>query len=71
MRVTGGVVLSVTAKPGAEEMYNWDLQNQIVAFVDSLRPMAGYYHDMYYGSLYAFADQQSHLLTLLGFPPVP
>ena len=52
-------------------MYNWDLQNQIVAFVDSLRPMACYYHDLYYGSLYAFADQQSHLLTLLGFPPVP
>ncbi|MGC0362957.1 hypothetical protein ABH922_000941 [Rhodococcus sp. 27YEA15] len=52
-------------------MFNWDVQNQIVAFVDSLRPMAGFYRDAYYGSLYSFADQQSMLLTLLGFPPVP
>ena len=72
MRVTGWVVLSGNSKAwGLKKCTTGDLQNQIVAFVDSLRPMAGYYHDLYYGSLYAFADQQSHLLTLLGFPPVP
>lgn len=52
-------------------MYNWDVQNQIVAFVDSLRPMADYYHDLYYGALHAFADQVSMLWTMLGYPPVP
>ncbi|WP_165497172.1 hypothetical protein [Rhodococcus sp. ABRD24] len=52
-------------------MYNWDVQNAIVAFVDSLRPMAPYYRDLYIGSLHAFADHQSELLTMLGYPPVP
>ncbi|GAB2658967.1 hypothetical protein ABI214_06130 [Prescottella soli] len=52
-------------------MYNWDVQNAIVAFVDSLRPMSQYYRDLYFGSLYSFADQQSELLTMLGYPPVP
>ncbi|MBA4858147.1 hypothetical protein [Nocardia farcinica] len=51
-------------------MYNWDLQNAIVAFVDSLRPSAQQ-HELYMSVLYAFVDMQSHLLTLLGYPPVP
>ncbi|WP_433731918.1 hypothetical protein ACQP0C_07655 [Nocardia sp. CA-129566] len=51
-------------------MYNWDLQNAIAAFVDSLRPGAQQQHDIYMSALYAFVDMQSHLLTLLGFPPV-
>ncbi len=29
------------------------------------------WHDLYYGSVYAFADQISDLLTSLGYPPVP
>lgn len=49
---------------------NWDLQNSIVAFVDSLRPNAPLYHDMYMNGLYSFVDMQSHLLTMLGYPPV-
>ncbi|MGF7121120.1 hypothetical protein AB4Z09_21630 [Rhodococcus sp. TAF43] len=52
-------------------MYNWELQNAITAFVDSLRPMAPYFHDLYIGSLHAFVHQQSELLTMLGYPPVP
>ncbi len=52
-------------------MYNWSVQNQIVAFVDSLRPYADQIHADYYHALYSFADQQSHLLTMLGYPPVP
>ncbi|MEE2034528.1 hypothetical protein [Rhodococcus chondri] len=52
-------------------MYDWSVQNQIVAFVDSLRPYAGEIREGYYSALYAFADQQSHLLTMLGYPPVP
>jgi hypothetical protein len=52
-------------------MYNWDLQNAIAAFVDSLRPSAQFQHDLYTNGLYAFVDLQSHLLTLLGYPPVP
>ncbi|MGW6378900.1 hypothetical protein ACWFRB_22840 [Rhodococcus sp. NPDC055112] len=51
-------------------MYNWSVQNAIVAFVDSLRPNAQQYHDMYMTGLYNFVDMQSHLLTLLGYPPV-
>jgi len=52
-------------------VYNWDLQNAIVAFVDSLRPSAQQQHELYMSVLYAFVDMQSHLLTLLGYPPVP
>ncbi|NKS98389.1 hypothetical protein GS498_16960 [Rhodococcus hoagii] len=50
-------------------MYNWELQNAITAFVDSLRPMAPYFHDLYIGSLHAFAHQMSDLLTAMGYPP--
>ncbi|NKS68011.1 hypothetical protein GS584_01630 [Rhodococcus hoagii] len=49
-------------------MYNWELQNAITAFVDSLRPMAPYFHDLYIGSLHAFAHQMSDLLTAMGYP---
>lgn len=52
-------------------MYNWSVQNQIVAFVDSLRPYADQVQADYYHALYNFADQQSALLTMLGYPPVP
>jgi len=52
-------------------MYNWSVQNQIVAFVDSLRPYADRIQEDYYHALYAFADQQSALLTMFGYPPVP
>ncbi|ANS26907.1 hypothetical protein ACVH9Z_23170 [Rhodococcus opacus] len=51
-------------------MYNWDVQNAIVAFVETLRPSWPAQHDLYYSVLYGFADMQSHLLTLLGYPPV-
>ncbi len=29
------------------------------------------WHDLYYGSVYGFADWVSDLLTSLGYPPVP
>ncbi|MFC4605613.1 hypothetical protein [Rhodococcus kronopolitis] len=51
-------------------MVNSGVQDAIVAFVDSLRPNAQMYHDMYMNGLYSFVDMQSHLLTLLGYPPV-
>ncbi|MBP1160074.1 hypothetical protein ABIC28_002450 [Rhodococcus sp. PvR044] len=51
-------------------MYNWSVQNAIVAFVDSLRPYSEQHHEMYMNALYNFVDMQSHLLTLLGYPPV-
>jgi hypothetical protein len=50
-------------------MYNWDLQNAIAAFVDSLRPSAELQSDLYLALLHAFAHTNSALLTLLGFPP--
>ncbi|MFD4367928.1 hypothetical protein [Rhodococcus sp. NPDC058521] len=52
------------------EMYNWDVQNAIVAFVDLFRPTWPQQHELYYNALYGFADMQSHLLTLMGYPPV-
>lgn len=51
-------------------MYNWDVQNAIVAFVDMFRPTWPQQHELYYNALYGFADMQSHLLTLMGYPPV-
>ncbi|WP_175647908.1 hypothetical protein [Nocardia donostiensis] len=51
-------------------MYNWELQNAIVAFVDSLRPTAQLQHELYMSALHVFVETQSHLLTLLGYPPV-
>jgi hypothetical protein len=55
---------------GRDLMVNSGVQDAIVAFVDSLRPNAQMYHDMYMNGLYSFVDMQSHLLTLLGYPPV-
>ncbi|MEU7633144.1 hypothetical protein AB0C34_24735 [Nocardia sp. NPDC049220] len=52
-------------------MYNWELQDAIVAFVDSMKPHWQAQHDLYTTVLYAFADLQSQLLTLLGYPPAP
>lgn len=52
-------------------MYNFDLQNMIAAWIDSMRPMGPAQHDLYLNVLYTFVDMQSHLLTLLGYPPVP
>ncbi|GAA5088410.1 MULTISPECIES: hypothetical protein [Nocardia] len=52
-------------------MYNWSVQDAIVAFVDSMKPNWQAQHELYLRVLYGFVDMQSHLLTLLGFPPVP
>lgn len=52
-------------------MYNWQLQDAIVAFVDSMRPNFQAQHELYLSVLYGFVHMQSQLLTLLGFPPVP
>ncbi|MGO4616443.1 hypothetical protein AB4305_23655 [Nocardia sp. 2YAB30] len=52
-------------------MYNWQLQDAIVAFVDSMKPHWPAQHDLYMTVLYGFVDMQSYLLTLLGYPPVP
>ncbi|MFR9751026.1 hypothetical protein ACL02S_08310 [Nocardia sp. 004] len=52
-------------------MYNWELQDAIVAFVDSMKPYWQEQHDLYISALHAFAEMQSNLLTLLGYPPVP
>ncbi|WP_196812142.1 hypothetical protein [Nocardia sp. CNY236] len=52
-------------------MYNWELQDAIVAFVDSMKPHWQAQHDLYVTVLHSFVDMQSHLLTLLGYPPVP
>ncbi|MQY28559.1 hypothetical protein [Nocardia aurantia] len=51
-------------------MYNWSLQDAIVAFVESQRPFWQSQHDQYMSALYGLADAQSQLLTLLGYPPV-
>ncbi|NNH69845.1 hypothetical protein HLB23_08195 [Nocardia uniformis] len=52
-------------------MYNWHVQEMIAAFVESQKPHFEAQHELYLHGLYAFVDMQSHLLTLLGFPPVP
>ncbi|MQY19842.1 hypothetical protein [Nocardia macrotermitis] len=51
-------------------MYNWSLQDAIVAFVQSQQPHFQAQHELYLSVLYSVVDMQSHLLTLLGFPPV-
>lgn len=51
-------------------MYNWDLQNAIVAFVESQRPYWPAQHELYLSVLHGFVDLQSQLLTMLGYPPV-
>ncbi len=59
------------APPTLTRMYNWSLQDAIAAFVESQKPNWQAQHDLYLSVLYGFVDMQSHLLTLLGFPPVP
>ncbi|EME20497.1 hypothetical protein G419_11427 [Rhodococcus triatomae BKS 15-14] len=51
-------------------LVNWSVQNQIVAFVDSLRPYSQMHHDQYMDALHGFVHMQSNLLTMLGYPPV-
>ncbi|MET7771179.1 hypothetical protein [Nocardia sp. NPDC005366] len=51
-------------------MYNWQLQDAIVAFVESMKPNWPAQHELYMSVLYTFVDMQSHLLSLLGYPPV-
>lgn len=50
---------------------NWELQNLIVAFVDSQKPYFGIQHEMYLAGVHQFGVAASQLLTLLGYPPVP
>ncbi|NLG54295.1 MAG: hypothetical protein GX542_01370 [Rhodococcus sp.] len=52
-------------------MYNYDIQNLIVGFVDSQKPYFEYQHELYYISLYNFVDFASSIATMLGYPPVP
>lgn len=51
-------------------MYNWSVQNAIVAFVDSLEPQFGAQADLYQYVLGQIATGASNLLTALGYPPV-
>ncbi|WP_169801612.1 hypothetical protein [Millisia brevis] len=50
---------------------NWDLQNLIVAFVDTQKPLFDIQRQMYLDGLHGFAAGASNLLTMLGYPPVP
>jgi hypothetical protein len=49
---------------------NWETQEAIVAFVESLRPNFPEYREMYWGSLHQNMRQLSDLLTSWGYPPV-
>lgn len=51
-------------------MYNWVVQDAIVAFVDSLKPQFGAQSDLYQYVLGQIAMGASNLLTSLGYPPV-
>lgn len=51
-------------------MYNWVVQDAIVAFVDSLKPQFGAQADLYQYVLGQIAMGASNLLTSLGYPPV-
>lgn len=48
---------------------NFDLQNAIVAFVDSLRPTADIQRQIYLDAVGGFAATVSNFLTSIGFPP--
>lgn len=52
-------------------MYNWVVQDAIVAFVESLRPQFGAQADLYQYVLGEIAMTSSNLLTMLGYPPIP
>lgn len=51
-------------------MYNWIVQDAIVAFVESLRPDFPHHEMLYQAGLTDLASALSHLLTTLGYPPV-
>lgn len=51
-------------------MYNWIVQDSIVAFVNSLMPDFPRQEMLYQSGLTDFADLLSNLLTSLGYPPV-
>lgn len=48
---------------------NYDIQNAIVAFVDSLRPTADLQREIYLNTVGDFAMLVSNFLTSIGFPP--
>lgn len=50
---------------------NWELQNLIVAFVDSQKPFFDIQRQLYLDGVHGFAAVTSQLLTVLGYPPVP
>ncbi|NIL74241.1 hypothetical protein [Rhodococcus sp. B10] len=51
-------------------MYNWVVQDAIVAFVNSLMPDFPRQEMLYQQGLTDFATIMSNLLTSLGYPPV-
>ena len=50
-------------------MFNYDLQNAIAAFVDSIRPMGDAQASLYESILSQFANAASAFLTSIGLPP--
>ncbi|EOM76137.1 hypothetical protein [Rhodococcus rhodnii] len=50
-------------------MYNWELQNAIVAFVDMLRPSFPQQAELYQDGLHSFATFASDMLTMMGYSP--
>ncbi|MGB3770002.1 MAG: hypothetical protein WBF79_05340 [Rhodococcus sp. (in: high G+C Gram-positive bacteria)] len=48
---------------------NFELQNAIAAFVDSLRGTADIQREIYLNSVGSFATFVSNYLTSIGFPP--
>jgi hypothetical protein len=50
-------------------MFNYDIQNAIVAFVDSIRPMGDAQAALYESILSQFANAASGFLTSIGYPP--
>ena len=51
-------------------MYNWIVQDAIVAFVNSLKPDFPRQEMLYQHGLTDLASALSNLLTALGYPPV-
>lgn len=48
---------------------NFDLQNAVVAFVDSLRGTADIQRQIYLDVVGGFASTVSNFLTSIGYPP--
>jgi hypothetical protein len=51
-------------------MYNWAVQDAIVAFVNSLMPDFPRQEMLYQQGLTDFANFMSNFLTSMGYPPV-